>query len=281
MPQSQSAGATSHAADGVVGATGSSDAIPNGPSDAVGSASNAAAGATYTLVPPMYAAGMNTSLNPSAQVFTPQGSYVPAGTVLMSTPNAMAPVPVLPLADLSAITSRIDSDRQEFMEAVNMNRLKLPEPGIFYGDPLMYPDWNASFTELVDNRIKSPQERMGHLKNFLGGEAKEAVDGFFLLRSSTAYDEARKKLEERYGNPFIVAEAFLRKLENWPKVNTKDPKTLRKFSDFLNQLETAMTTSPELSLNSCRENRRMLTKLPDYIIKNRPVACSSLGVRRL
>ena len=101
----------------------------------------------------------------------------------------------------------------------------------------------------------------------MSGPAKEAISGYFMLRSSTAFEEARALLEERYCNQFVVTEAFRDKLEDWPKVQGRDGKGLRRFGDFLQQCKAAMAEMKGLEiLNDTRENRKMLQKLPDWIV---------------
>ena len=62
-----------------------------------------------------------------------------------------------------------------------------------------------------------------------------------------AYEQARNLLDERFGDPFIVANAFRDKLDAWPDIAPRDGSALRKFADFLRQCNTAMQTteSPE------------------------------------
>ena len=151
--------------------------------------------------------------------------------------------------------------------SVNANRLPVPEPSIFNGDPLEYPDWKASFYALVESRGIPSQEKIHHLKRYLGGPAREAVSGYFLLKSENAYDIAKDVLEQRYGSSFAITEAFRDKLDAWPRIQARDAKGLRRLSDFLNQCESAMTDIQGLEiLNDNRENRKILCKLPDWII---------------
>ncbi|XP_064633666.1 uncharacterized protein LOC135491624 [Lineus longissimus] len=64
----------------------------------------------------------------------------------------------------------------------------------------------------------------------------------------------------------MITEAFRDKLDAWPKIGPKDSKGLRQFADFLQQCQAAMTDIRGLEvLNDCRENRRLLQKLPDWL----------------
>ena len=152
-------------------------------------------------------------------------------------------------------------------DQVNLGRLPAPEPSIFTGDPLKYPGWKVDFTTLIEQRKIPSAERIHYLKKYLGGTAKEAVENFFLISSDNAYDEAKKLLDERFGDAYIVGNAFRDKLEKWPKIAPKDCKALQRFADFIKQCQTAMDSIGTLKcLNDDRENRKFLSKLPDWIV---------------
>ncbi|XP_071123461.1 uncharacterized protein [Mytilus edulis] len=96
---------------------------------------------------------------------------------------------------------------------------------------------------------------------YVGGAARKALEGYFYNNSQTAYYNARKVLEERYGYPFIMQKAFRDKLASWPKIAPKDPIALRDIGDFLQGCRDAIPHFPSLSiLNDCTENQ----KLPDW-----------------
>ena len=120
---------------------------------------------------------------------------------------------------------------------------------------------------LIDQRGIPPLEKIHYLKRYLGGAALEAVEGFCLLTTADAYEQARNLLDDRFGDPFIVANAFRDKLDAWPNITERDGSALRKFADFLRQCNTAMQTTKSLNiLNDSRENKKLLCKLPDWLV---------------
>ena len=166
--------------------------------------------------------------------------------------------PNQPTNDLSALAGA-------FAAAMSLSRLPMPEPSVFDGDHLEYHDWSIAFKVLIEDKGISEADKINYLKRYVGGSAREAISGYFLLRSTSAFERARAVLEERYGNAFIVTEAFRDKLDAWPRV--RDGIGLRRFSDFLNQCQAAMVDMKGLEiLNDSRENRKLLQKLPDWII---------------
>lgn len=152
--------------------------------------------------------------------------------------------------------------------AFNMNRLPPPEPKVFDGNPLHYPDWIFSFDNLIGNKAVSDHDRLHYLRRYLSGKALEAVEGYLLLRSGDAYKQARSLLDRRFGSPFAVAESFRTKIEQWPAIRPKDQESLRKFSDFLQQAKTAQRTIKQLViLDDNRENKKIISKLPEHITR--------------
>ena len=82
-----------------------------------------------------------------------------------------------------------------------------------------------------------------------------------------AFQEAKALLQKRYRDPFVVANAFRDKLEAWPKIANRNGLALRKLSDFQCQCDTAMRTIDSLKiLNDERENKKLLMKLPDWVV---------------
>ncbi|XP_077865956.1 uncharacterized protein LOC144353261 [Saccoglossus kowalevskii] len=153
-----------------------------------------------------------------------------------------------------------------FARTIAMSRLPTPEPQVFTGDPLQYPDWISSFTTLIGSRGIPQGEKIHYLKRYLGGQAREAVSGFFLLQSQNAFEEAKCVLEKRFGNPFVIAEAFRSKLDLWQKIQTRDKTGLRRYADLLQQCVVAATEIRELHiLDDMRENRRLVSKLPELL----------------
>ncbi|KAK0146795.1 hypothetical protein N1851_013915 [Merluccius polli] len=168
-------------------------------------------------------------------------------------------------------------------EAISASRLPTPEPAVFTGDPLKFNDWRLSFVTLIDRKNIPKNEKLYYLRQYLGGTAKKAVEGFFLLGTEAAYDSAWQLLEKRFGDPFIIGKSFRDKLHGWPKVSSKDGSELREFADFLRSCEAAMPHIKTLEvLNDCNESQKILLKLPDWLVSswNRKVMESRLAKAR-
>lgn len=153
-----------------------------------------------------------------------------------------------------------------FAESLSVSRLPVPEPTIFSGDPIRYNDWKISFQTLIDRKNIPVEEKTYYLRKYVSGPAKKAIEGYFPLGTESAYNAAWSVLEERYGNPFLVAKAYRDKLDAWPKISSKDSMELQAFADFLCCCKTAMLQMKGLEVfNDCNENQKMLAKLPDWL----------------
>ena len=108
-----------------------------------------------------------------------------------------------------------------------LSRLPSAEPEVFSGDPLEYNDWINSFEALISSRSLPDSEGIFYLKKYLSGEAKSCVQGLLSLSTSEAFHAALKLLKERFGDDFVIANAFRQKLRKWPKIQNHDYAGLR------------------------------------------------------
>ncbi|XP_073718035.1 uncharacterized protein [Misgurnus anguillicaudatus] len=189
--------------------------------------------------------GPEISLNPQAAPFQPH--FIPSNVKVTQDETSLA---------------------QAIASSLTLSRLPVPEPTVFSGDPLKFIDWRISFLALIDQKPLPASEKMFYLKNYLAGEARKAVEGFFFHNSEQAYKGAWAVLQDRYGSPFIVQRAFRDKLTKWPKIAANDPIALREFADFLQGCVEAIPHVKGLSiLNDCEENHKLLKKLPEWMIR--------------
>ncbi|KAL7841403.1 hypothetical protein SRHO_G00250940 [Serrasalmus rhombeus] len=115
------------------------------------------------------------------------------------------------------------------------------------------------------------------LKRYVTGSAHKCLEGTFYRNDEEAYSDAWNKLNQRYGQPFVVQRAFREKLSNWPKIQSRDAEGLTSFSDFLNACRQAMPYVKGLDiLNDCEENQKLMQKLPEWLASrwNRQVTIS-------
>ena len=57
-----------------------------------------------------------------------------------------------------------------------------------------------------------------YLTQYLSGEAEECVESLLTLATPDSFQEALQLLNDKFGSEFVVSEAFLQKLRDWPKI---------------------------------------------------------------
>ena len=143
---------------------------------------------------------------------------------------------------------------------------KSVEPELFKGDALNFLDWEVDLEGYFRDECIEGADRLRHLKKFVAGDARKSIEGLFPTATNEAYEHARAKLKERYGNRHTVSKSFRKKLDEWPKLNARDGKGLQDFGDFLSHVCSAMVSMASLKiLNDCNENSKLVEKLPDWL----------------
>ena len=246
--------------------SGAASGFQNAPSTSI-SRSHAETNVTFVKRSEVTASSCQPSiLNPATPAITTNLTPVQTITYPLSpsqaSPNGRASTPELTgvgevitkLADL--LTQRQDKDS-----------LPWPEPEVFNSDLLQYPLWIKSFETFIERKTKDPSERLYYLGKFTADKAKESINGLLPLDSEEAYVEAKRILASRFGNPFLVSNAYRKKINDWPRILPNDGPGLRRFSDFLQHCNTAMHSIKYLGvLNDPEQNQRMLKKLPSYLV---------------
>ncbi|XP_048041384.1 uncharacterized protein LOC125265300 [Megalobrama amblycephala] len=155
---------------------------------------------------------------------------------------------------------------QAIQESMALSRLPTPEPFVFSGDPLKFLEWSTTFKALIEGCCSNPADRLFYLQKYIDGEARSVLEGSFYRKDEQAYQQAWEKLNARYGHSFVVQRAFREKLNWWPKIGASEYVKLREFTDFLQSCSDAMPHIKGLQvLNDREENRRILTKLPNWV----------------
>lgn len=181
----------------------------------------------------------------------------------------VVPFPIQCPTNITATSTPPKSDISYLAQAVQnsiaLNRLPTTEPSVFNGDPIQFIEWKAAFVSLIDGKAISSADKLHYLKRYVGGPARKSLDGIFYRNDEEAYNDAWNKLNQRYGQPFVIQKAFREKLAKWPKIQPRDAEGFREFSDFLNACHQAMPHVKGLEiLDDCDENQKLVHKLPDW-----------------
>ena len=170
----------------------------------------------------------------------------------------------------SKVASDSDGEDQFLQTLKNLvvsSRRPLSEPSVFSGDPLDYAVWKSEFNSFIDEHSVNAAEKIHSLKKYTSGRARECIEGYLCVFSDASYKEARRMLDSRFGDRFVVTFAFREKLEKWPKIADKDHQALQKFSDFLKHIQSNLTELNTVDvLDDPKENYKMLKLLPQWCV---------------
>ena len=133
----------------------------------------------------------------------------------------------------------------------------------FTGDPLDYSTFIRSFESQVEARVSANDVRLQYLEQYLEGEPKELIKGCLHLDNHSGYQEAKRLLKDKYGDPYKISNAYIKRINEWPTIRPGDERALDKFSVFLTQCRSAISTLTFLSVLDHPHNlQSMVSKLP-------------------
>ena len=133
----------------------------------------------------------------------------------------------------------------------------------FTGDPLEFSTFIRSFESQTESKVKPSDVCLRYLEQYLEGEPRELIKGCLYLDKLNGYLEAKKLLSEKYGDPYKISNAYIKKINEWPCIRPGDDLALDCFSTFLVQCQSAMTSLPFLTILSHPHNMQsMVKKLP-------------------
>jgi hypothetical protein len=151
--------------------------------------------------------------------------------------------------------------------AIKQNKLPNLELSVFNGDPTDYVQWMMSFEKLIEDSTDDIDRRLNYMKQYTSGHVKQLVISYMNQPNRASYDRLkRQQLAREYGNAESVARAYLRKIDDFKPINSKDIEGLRSFSILLQCIRGAMHSLAQLQqLNTDLYKQRIVSKLPGYL----------------
>ena len=108
--------------------------------------------------------------------------------------------------------------------------------------------------------------QMVQLRMHVTGEAEHTISG--LGSQGIMYATALKTLKENFGQPSVIARAFIRKITERRKIQPDDRQALREFSlDMVNCLATLRQINYFADVNTNDNLRKIVRCLPDHLIE--------------
>ena len=133
----------------------------------------------------------------------------------------------------------------------------------FSGDPTECNIFIQGFNSQFHNKLNSNSDRLRYLDQYLEGEAKDLTKGCHYMDPDNGYTEARRLIDEKYGDPYNIFNAFIKKMTEWPTLKPGDDNGLNRFSTFLTQCCSAMKSLSYLNiLDHPHSLQTLVKKLP-------------------
>ena len=129
----------------------------------------------------------------------------------------------------------------EFMTWVNLPQVEIP---CFNGDPMTYHTFLSVFDERVHRTRLDATAKLTRLIQHTSEDARTAIEPCVLL-GEAGYEEARKILQQRFGNDFVISDNVIKNIKSGKPV--KSPKDLQKFCDELTRGKAILTSMGRLN----------------------------------
>ena len=146
-----------------------------------------------------------------------------------------------------------------------INSLPVQEPPTFSGNVMDYPTFIQAFETIIESKVEASRDRLFFLNKYTTGKANDVVKGFIAMNTGDVYNQAKKLLTQRFGDPYHVAESFKSRLREWPRIRDGDSSGIQELSDFLIRCKEAMKSMKYMNeLNSSETLVQVSAKLPSY-----------------
>ncbi|XP_045477941.1 uncharacterized protein LOC123683085 [Harmonia axyridis] len=129
-----------------------------------------------------------------------------------------------------------NSPSQKSDKPTTHSSIKLPEISIpnFSGDIKQWPSFFELFNALItDNENLSDIQRLMYLKSALSKEPLKLIENLEVVGLN--FNIAINTLKDRYDNPYLIVNSYIRKLLNVPSLTKSNEHALR---DFITQIKT-------------------------------------------
>lgn len=134
---------------------------------------------------------------------------------------------------------------------------------IFSGDPLAYISFIRAFEHSIENKTNNPQDRLYYLEQFTSGEPHALVRSCKHMSPAKGYKEAKRLLQQHYGNELKIATAYFENALKWPQIKAEDSKGMKTYALFLIGYRNTMADVEFMDeMNNPTNMRTVISKLP-------------------
>ena len=154
----------------------------------------------------------------------------------------------LPNDHVERMKSNLNEPTNPYIERSSIElvrKMQLPTLQLqpFNGDPTQFNNFIRGFDAKIAGRVEDDEEKLYYLDQYTVGKPKDIVSSCLYMAHGTGYREARRLLQERYGNPVQTVTHMIEKIKSWPFIGS-EPDALDKFAIFLRGILNALDTMP-------------------------------------
>ena len=140
--------------------------------------------------------------------------------------------------------NRVSTAKADATDLLNtqLQRILLPPTEVekFDGNLVKYKLFIRSFRSRIESRTSDQDELLHYLEQLTVGKPKQIVRSCMFL-GDQGYTEARRLLDQRYGSPHKVVDAYIQRLNDWCKIPPGDVEELDRLTLYLVEIKHAMT----------------------------------------
>src|SRR5208282_4430202 len=133
--------------------------------------------------------------------------------------------------DIVRLISDGQKQQRELIDAVCLPAAQLIP---YDGDPLKYWTFTRSFDNSVANCSVDDGVKLTRLIHFCVGKARKVIECCSIMEPVSGYNRARQILSERYGDKFVIAESWIRKITDNRVIKPAERDLMLEFSEDLN-----------------------------------------------
>jgi len=149
-----------------------------------------------------------------------------------------------------------------------ISALRLPAVQLmeYDGNPLKYWQFIRAFENTVEGSTADSATKLSRLLHYTKGQARRVIECCSVMEPAAGYTKARELLRQRFGNDYLIAEAWVRKISEGGTLKPNDRIGLQEFVDDLTScIATLSTMNQSSELHNQSTLRQVAERLPYYL----------------
>jgi hypothetical protein len=170
-----------------------------------------------------------------------------------------------------------ESTNQTLIQLVQQNQIQqrqlldavqLPAAQLFSfdGNPLNFYMFMRTFEANFERSTVDNSSRLARLIQYCTGRAKQVIMCCTVMQPDEGYIKAKTLLRQRFGDSYVIADAWMNKITSGPAIKSSDNDALQCLADDLcNCFETLKAMKGLCEVNSQKTLARVVERLPSYL----------------